>query len=193
MRASKRCERKLDDMLIVDCDAHHYENENYSEILPVHGERCASASHDVGACEGPAQHRAEPGRLHPGHGRTRDAISDPVDREDRARPNSRRAARRALDGRNERRLFLPVSDRYAQYRPAPREGNGGRSLLGVQSLADRESAAGDWRSHVFGALPAVLGPRRRACARSRPSATAKASLGSWSRPSATCRSTTTPT
>jgi hypothetical protein len=26
--------RKLDDILIVDCDAHHYENENYSEILP---------------------------------------------------------------------------------------------------------------------------------------------------------------
>ena len=26
--------RKLDDILIVDCDAHHYENENYAEILP---------------------------------------------------------------------------------------------------------------------------------------------------------------
>ena len=27
-------QRKLDDMLIVDVDAHHYENENYSEFLP---------------------------------------------------------------------------------------------------------------------------------------------------------------
>jgi predicted TIM-barrel fold metal-dependent hydrolase len=27
-------QRKLDDMLIVDVDAHHYENEHYSEILP---------------------------------------------------------------------------------------------------------------------------------------------------------------
>ncbi len=27
-------QRKLDDMLIVDCDAHHYENENFAEILP---------------------------------------------------------------------------------------------------------------------------------------------------------------
>ena len=27
-------QRKYDDMLIVDCDAHHYENENYDEILP---------------------------------------------------------------------------------------------------------------------------------------------------------------
>ena len=26
--------RKYDEMLIVDCDAHHYENENYDEILP---------------------------------------------------------------------------------------------------------------------------------------------------------------
>ena len=27
-------QRKLDDMLIVDVDAHHYENENFPEILP---------------------------------------------------------------------------------------------------------------------------------------------------------------
>ena len=26
--------RKYEDMLIVDCDAHHYENENFGEILP---------------------------------------------------------------------------------------------------------------------------------------------------------------
>src|SRR6202040_2864950 len=27
-------QRKLDDVLIVDVDAHHYENENFPEILP---------------------------------------------------------------------------------------------------------------------------------------------------------------
>ena len=27
-------QRKFDDMLIVDVDAHHYENENFDEILP---------------------------------------------------------------------------------------------------------------------------------------------------------------
>ena len=27
-------ERKFEDVLIVDCDAHHYENENFAEILP---------------------------------------------------------------------------------------------------------------------------------------------------------------
>ena len=34
-------QRKLDDMLIVDVDAHHYENENFGEIPAVHGERGA--------------------------------------------------------------------------------------------------------------------------------------------------------
>jgi hypothetical protein len=32
--AEQARERKYDDMLIVDCDAHHYENENVNEILP---------------------------------------------------------------------------------------------------------------------------------------------------------------
>ena len=27
-------QRKLDDMLIVDVDAHHYENENFREFIP---------------------------------------------------------------------------------------------------------------------------------------------------------------
>src|SRR3954451_14855345 len=27
-------QRKFDDMMIVDVDAHHYENENFGEILP---------------------------------------------------------------------------------------------------------------------------------------------------------------
>ncbi|MDP1603428.1 MAG: hypothetical protein Q8M03_09210, partial [Legionella sp.] len=27
-------ERKFEDVLIVDCDAHHYENENFGEIIP---------------------------------------------------------------------------------------------------------------------------------------------------------------
>ena len=32
--AEQARERKYEDMLIVDCDAHHYENENFNEILP---------------------------------------------------------------------------------------------------------------------------------------------------------------
>ena len=39
--------------------------------------------------------------------------------------SSATSARLPLDGRHGRRLFLPVPDRHAQYRPAPAEGNGG--------------------------------------------------------------------
>ena len=34
MRGKQAVQRKFDDMMIVDVDAHHYENENYGEILP---------------------------------------------------------------------------------------------------------------------------------------------------------------
>ena len=34
MQRSKPRTRKFDEILIVDCDAHHYENENFGEILP---------------------------------------------------------------------------------------------------------------------------------------------------------------
>ncbi len=37
-------QRKFDDMLIVDVDAHHYENEHYRRHPAVHGERRAQAS-----------------------------------------------------------------------------------------------------------------------------------------------------
>ncbi len=32
--AEQARDRKFDDVMIVDCDAHHYENENFGEILP---------------------------------------------------------------------------------------------------------------------------------------------------------------
>jgi hypothetical protein len=32
--AKQARDRKFEDVLIVDCDAHHYENENFGEILP---------------------------------------------------------------------------------------------------------------------------------------------------------------
>ena len=41
-------QRKFDDMMIVDVDAHHYENEHFDDILPVHGERRAPAARHVG-------------------------------------------------------------------------------------------------------------------------------------------------
>ena len=38
--------RKLDDILIVDCDAHHYENEHYNDILPYMEGRAARRALD---------------------------------------------------------------------------------------------------------------------------------------------------
>ena len=79
-------QRKLDDMLIVDVDAHHYENENFPEILPYHGERRSAPAHHGGPRPHRARHhRAEPCRLHPGHGRPRHPLSAARLGEDRAR------------------------------------------------------------------------------------------------------------
>ena len=136
-------QRNFDDMLIVDVDAHHYENENYDEFLPFMENDVLRQLTHVGRCKGNRGGiMPSPGRLS-GHGRPRHPLSDALDREDRRqRPLARRPARPSLDGRDERRLFLPVPDRHAQYRPASAEGDGGRAVLGLQSLAHREGAAG---------------------------------------------------
>ena len=69
-------QRNLDDMVIVDVDAHHYENESFDEFLPYHGKRrAASAQHGGRHQEQPHRRHAEPGRLS-GHGRPRHALSD---------------------------------------------------------------------------------------------------------------------
>ena len=68
-------QRNFDDMMIVDVDAHHYENENYSRIPALHGKRRAAAAHHVRAEKEPRRLHADPGRLS-GHGRPRHALSD---------------------------------------------------------------------------------------------------------------------
>ena len=124
-------QRNLDDMVIVDVDAHHYENENYDEFLPYMENDVFRQLTMAGRKKQPRRHHADPGRLS-GHGRPRHALSDAQLGEDRSqRRDARRAARPSLDGRDERRLFLPVPDRHAQYRPASAEGNGGRAVLGL--------------------------------------------------------------
>ena len=70
-------QRKLDDILIVDVDGHHYENEYIGEILPfmendvlrqvTMGGRAARAT--------ARRHFPEQCGLDPGHGRARDALS----------------------------------------------------------------------------------------------------------------------
>ena len=145
----------------------------------VHGERRAATADDRRARLRPARHRAVAGRLHPGHGRTRHALSAAAVGEDRSRPDARRPARRALDGRHGRRLFVPVPDRHAQYRSASAEGDGERAVLGLQSLAHGEGAAGDARAACTPCCACRSPIRTSPCATSRPSAIARASPASW--------------
>ena len=175
-------QRKLDDLLIVDVDGHHYENEYLGDILPfmendvlrqiTMGGR-ARATHGAGSIF-PSN-----AGLDPGHGRARDALSAARKREDRNRPPPRHPAWRALDGRHERRLLLPVPDRHAHARNASAEGDGERSVLGLQPLAHRKGAAGVGRASVFDAARCRSPIPMRRCAMWRRSATARASAASW--------------
>ena len=172
-------QRKLDDMVIVDVDAHHYENEHMKDILPF-------MENDVLRQLSMAQTmKGGRGTLIPTQVGYQD-MGGRVTRypmrslgEDRARRPSRRPARQPLDGRDERRLFLPVPDRHAQHRPASAEGDGGRPVLGLQPLGHREGAA---RSPA-GACSRCCACRSpiptRRCATSRRSAIARASAASW--------------
>ena len=86
-------QRKFDDMVIVDVDAHHYENEHYDDILPfMENDVLRQLSHGGTMKGNRARHHADPGRL-PGHGRPRDALSDAHHREDRR--DRHRARRRS--------------------------------------------------------------------------------------------------
>ena len=77
-------QRNLDDMVIVDVDAHHYENESYDEILPyMENDVLRQLTMAAGTKGGRGTRPAEPGRL-PGHGRPRHALSDARLGEDRA-------------------------------------------------------------------------------------------------------------
>ena len=92
-------QRKFDDMLIVDVDAHHYENENFGEILPfmendVLRQLAMSARISQGR---PRRHHAAERRL-PGHGRPRDALSAARHREDRRARRSTATSSSAIAG-----------------------------------------------------------------------------------------------
>ena len=123
--------RGFDDILIVDVDAHHYENEHYDEFLPFMENDVLrqltmsgrNKKQQPGIVPIPTGYQDMGGRV------TRYPLRS--HRENRRRQDPRRSARSPLDGRDGRRLFLPVSDRHAQYRPASAEGNGSRTVLGL--------------------------------------------------------------
>ena len=73
--------RNLDDMVIVDVDAHHYENEHYDEFLPFM-ENDVLRQLTMSGQEAAARHCADPDRLS-GHGRPRHPLPDALQRKDR--------------------------------------------------------------------------------------------------------------
>ncbi len=142
------------------------------------GERRAPPARDRRPRQGARLARPERGGRVPGHGRAHHALPHALVGEDRAGKDARRAARPSLDGRHERRLFLPVPDADACHRNVPRRRDGDRAVLGLQSLAHREGAAGGGRPLLFHAQPAAGRSPTRRCARSRPSAGGRASPAS---------------
>src|SRR5260370_247159 len=85
-------QRKLDDILIVDVDAHHYESEHIADILP-YMENEVLRQVTMGDAPALARHpHARQRRLQPGHGRPGDALSAARFGEDRARQDARHPA-----------------------------------------------------------------------------------------------------
>jgi hypothetical protein len=99
-------------------------------------------------------------------------------REDRRTASSATSARPSLDGRDERRLFLPVPDRHALDRPASAEGNGVDLCWAYNRwLTEKVLPESGGRFYSMLCLP-FSDPEKR-CATSRPSATASMSAASW--------------
>ena len=122
--------RNLDDVLIVDVDAHHYENEHMAEIVPfMENDVLRQLSHD--RPWRPARHILLPaGDRLSGHGRPRHALSAALIGKDRAHKVRDVQLGAPLDGRHERRLLLSVPDRHAVDRLASAEGNGSSNCAG---------------------------------------------------------------
>src|SRR5215831_11774526 len=92
-------QRKLDDVLIVDVDAHHYENEYMSDILSYMPNDVLRQVTTGGLAAAP-RHLSEQCRFNTGHGRARDALSVAQHGDDSGGTAPRHPAWRALDGRD---------------------------------------------------------------------------------------------
>ena len=175
------------------CDAHHYENEHYDEILPFM-ENDVLRQLTIGG-RGTGRRAIVPSQA----GFTQDmggrVTRYPMRRRRRPSPAGMR------DVQLGERWMDAMSVDYSCLFPT------GMLNIGLHPQKEMEVelcwAYNRWltekvlpearRPLLLDALPAVLRSGRSRCAMSRPSATARASPASWSRPCATCRSTTTPT
>ena len=166
-------------MMIVDCDAHHYENENFDEILPFMENDVLRQLIMSGRAKGRRGAPAEPGRL-PGHGRARDALSAALDREDRARARMRdvQLGERWMDAMGvDYSCLFPTGMLNVGLHPQ-KEMEVELCWAYNRWLTEKVLPETDGRFYSH-ALPAVVRSRRSRCARSRRSATARASPASW--------------
>ena len=157
-------QRKLDDMIIVDVDSHHYENECYDEFLPLIENDVLRQLIMAGRTKGR-------GQVHTGMTSFQDmggrVTRYPLRFTEKTGKGGIRDVELGvpLDGCAERRLLLPVSDAAAWHRHAPGRRYRDPALLCLQPLAHRDGAAGDAGPHLFHAGVAVLRSRRIAALR----------------------------
>ena len=171
-------QRKFDDMLIVDVDAHHYENECMDDILPF-------VENDVIrqlAIAGRAKGR---GTLVPNvavgfqdmGGRITRYPLRSSEKTEKGKMRDVQLGHRWMDAMSvDYSCLFPTLMLAIGLHPRPR--HGGRAVLGLQPLAHREGAAGIRRALLFDAEPAAGRSPTRRCARSRPSPAARASPAS---------------
>ena len=153
-------QRKFDDILIVDVDAHHYENECMDDILPF-------VENDVIrqlAIAGRAKGR---GSLVPSVAVGFQDMGGRITRYP-LRSSEKTEKGKMRDVQLGHRWMDAMSVDYSCLfptlmlvdRPASRPRDGGRAVLGLQPLAHREGAAGIRRALLFDAEPAAVGARR---------------------------------
>ena len=135
-------QRKFDDMLIVDVDAHHYENEHIGDILPfMENDVLRQLSHDRTAPR--ARHTCMPQRSATRTWAAASRATRCAHREDRRRAScaTSQLGHRWMDAMSVDYSCLFPTGMLVD-RPASAERNGGRAVLGLQPLAHREGAAG---------------------------------------------------
>ncbi len=159
-------QRKLDDMLIVDVDAHHYESENFREFLPymendvlrqlaiqgiAKGGRGAITVQNVG-------YQDMGGRV------TRYPLRSSEKTEEKGHLRDVQLGYRWMDAMSvDYSCLFPTG--MLSIGMHPQKEMEARAVLGLQSLAHREGAAGIRSPLLFDAVPAVQRCRRGAAPR----------------------------
>ena len=171
-------QRKFDDILIVDVDAHHYENECMDDILPFVENDVIRQLAIAGRAKGRGSlvPNVAVGFQDMGGRITRYPLRS-SEKTEKGKMRDVQLGHRWMDAMSvDYSCLFPTLMLAIGLHPRPRDG--GRAVLGLQPLAHREGAAGIGRALLFDAEPAAGRSPTRRCARSRPSPAAKASPAS---------------